>query len=126
MLLHPVERAREASRLQQENEVLKRRLPEIQEPIGASRSMNELRAQIERAAQTEACVLFEGEPGTGKQVLARFLHERSARRDRPFVVVSGGALMKPDAPRDLFGVGEGGGLRYGFVGPGHGLSLIHN
>ncbi|HWS28233.1 MAG TPA: sigma-54 dependent transcriptional regulator, partial [Xanthomonadales bacterium] len=123
-LLLTVERALEASRLQQENEGLKRRLPEIQEPIGSSRSMADLRAQIERAAQTEACVLFEGEPGTGKQVLARFLHERSGRRDRPFVVVSGGALMKPDAARDLFGVEEGGELRYGLIEQAQGGTLF--
>ena len=122
-LLLTVERALEATRLQQENEGLRRRLPELQEPIGQSRAMQELRSQIERAAQTEACVLFEGEPGTGKQVLARFLHERSARRDRPFVVVSGGALMKPDAARDLFGVEEGGDLRYGLIEQAQGGTL---
>lgn len=122
-LLLTVERALEATRLQQENEGLRRRLPELQEPIGQSRAIQELRSQIERAAQTEACVLFEGEPGTGKQVLARFLHERSARRDRPFVVVSGGALMKPDAARDLFGVEEGGDLRYGLIEQAQGGTL---
>jgi two-component system, NtrC family, nitrogen regulation response regulator NtrX len=123
-LLLTVERALEANRLQQENEGLKRRLPDIPEPVGSSRAMLELRAQIERAAQTDACVLFEGEPGTGKQVLARFLHERSSRRDRPFVVVSGGALMKPDAARDLFGVEEGGELRYGLIEQAQGGSLF--
>ncbi len=122
-LLLTVERALEATRLQQENEGLRRRLPDLQEPIGQSRAMQELRSQIERAAQTEACVLFEGEPGTGKQVLARFLHERSTRRDRPFVVVSGGALMKPDAARDLFGVEEGGELRYGLIEQAQGGTL---
>ena len=123
-LLLTVERALEANRLQQENEGLKRRLPEIQEPIGSSRAMAELRAQIDRAAQTEACVLFEGEPGSGKQVLARFLHERSTRRDGQFVVVSGGALMKPDAARDLFGVEEGGELRYGLIEQAQGGTLF--
>lgn len=114
-LLLTVERALEASRLRQENEGLKRRLPELPEPIGSSRAMQDLRAQIERAAQTDACVLLEGEPGTGKQVLARYLHERSPRRERPFVVVSGGALMKPDAARDLFGTEDSGELRYGLI-----------
>ena len=123
-LLLTVERALEANRLQQENEGLRRRLPETPEPIGSSRAMVELRAQIERAAQTDACVLFEGEPGTGKQVLARYLHERSGRRERPFVVVSGGALMKPDAARDLFGVEEGGELRYGLIEQAQGGTLF--
>ena len=114
-LLLTVERALEASRLQQENEVLRRRLPEVPEPIGSSKAMLELRAQVERAALAEACVLFEGEPGTGKQVLARYLHERSARRERPFVVVTGGALLKPDAARDLFGIEEAGEVRHGLL-----------
>lgn len=114
-LLLTVERALEASRLRQENEGLKRRLPEMPEPIGSSRAMLDLRAQIERAAQTDACVLMEGEPGTGKQVLARYLHERSPRRERPFIVVSGGALLKPEAARDLFGVEENGELRHGLI-----------
>jgi len=123
-LLLTVERALEANRLLQENEGLRRRLPETQEPIGSSRAMVELRAQIERAAQTDACVLFDGEPGSGKQVLARFLHERSARRDRPFVVVSGGALMKPDAARDLFGFEEGGDLHHGLIEQAQGGTLF--
>lgn len=123
-LLLTVERALEASRLQQENEGLRRRLPETPEPIGSSRAMVELRTQIERAAQTDACVLLEGEPGSGKQVLARFLHERSNRRDRPFVVVSGGALIKPDAARDLFGVEEGAELRYGLIEQAQGGTLF--
>lgn len=122
-LLLTVERALEASRLRQENEGLKRRLPEVPEPIGSSRAMQDLRAQIERAAQTDACVLLEGEPGTGKQVLARYLHERSPRRERPFVVVSGGALLKPDAARDLFGTEDSGELRYGLIEQAQGGTL---
>ncbi|MCB1612729.1 MAG: sigma-54-dependent Fis family transcriptional regulator, partial [Xanthomonadales bacterium] len=123
-LLLTVERALEANRLVQENEGLRRRLPDTPEPIGSSKAMVELRAQIERAAQTDACVLLEGEPGSGKQVLARYLHERSNRRDRPFVVVSGGALIKPDAARDLFGVEEGGELRYGLIEQAQGGTLF--
>ncbi len=123
-LLLTVERALEAHRLVQENEGLRRRLPETPEPIGSSKAMVELRAQIERAAQTDACVLLEGEPGSGKQVLARFLHERSNRRDRPFVVVSGGALIKPDAARDLFGFEEGGELHYGLIEQAQGGTLF--
>ena len=57
-------------------------------------------------------------------MLARYLHERSNRRDRPFVVVSGGALIKPDAARDLFGVEEGGELRYGLIEQAQGGTLF--
>lgn len=122
-LLLTVERALEASRLRQENEGLKRRVSEALEPVGSSRAMQALRAQIERAAQTDAGVLLEGESGTGKQVLARYLHERSPRREAPFVVVSGGALSKPDAARDVFGVEEGGELRYGLLEQASGGTL---
>lgn len=122
-LLLTVERALETTRLRQENEGLKRRIPDAVEPIGGSRAMSDLKAQLERAANVDASVLLEGEPGTGKQLLARFLHERSSRRGGPFVVVSGGALMKPDAARDLFGGEDGGEARYGLLEQAQGGTL---
>ncbi len=122
-LLLTVERALETTRLKQENEGLRRRIPDAIEPIGSSRALIDLKAQLERAANVDASVLLEGEPGTGKQLLARYLHERSSRRSGPFVVVSGAALMKPDAARDLFGSEENGEARYGLLEQAQGGTL---
>lgn len=114
-LLLTIERALESTRLKQENEGLRRRVAEPLEPLGSSRAMQELRTQVERVAATDAFVLIEGEAGTGKQVLARYLHARSVRRERPFVVVSGASLTREHAARELFGSEQSGELRYGLL-----------
>ncbi len=58
---------------------------------------------VQQAAAHDAPVLFRGEVGTGKTVLARALHGQSARRDRPFVVVSCGAVSEESLSSELFG-----------------------
>ena len=60
--------------------------------IGSSAVMRRLYEVIERLAATDATVLVTGETGTGKELAARAIHERSARRDGPFVVLDCGAL----------------------------------
>src|SRR5215831_12131306 len=78
-LLLTIERAREASRLRNENEGLRQRLVLPLEPIGSSKAIAALRAQLERLAQHDTWVLIQGEPGTGKETVARWLHEHGAR-----------------------------------------------
>ncbi len=94
-LLLTLARALEAGRLRQENDGLRRQLPAAPEPVGNSKAMQALKAQLERVAAADAPVLIQGEPGTGKETLARHVHSRSARRDGPFVRVAVSAL-----PRD--------------------------
>jgi DNA-binding NtrC family response regulator len=79
--------------------------------IGGSRYMKELFGLLDRVSNTEATVLLEGETGTGKELLAEALHQRSARRAGPFVVVDCGAL-----PRDLIGSELFGHVRGAFTG----------
>lgn len=64
-----------------------------------------IREQVRRAARTNSCVLILGERGLGKELLARAVHEQSARRDRPFVVVDLGELPPASLESELFGVG---------------------
>ncbi len=73
------------------------------ETLGRSLIMRRLFALLERAAPTESPVILEGGPGTGKEVLARSIHDKSARREEPFVVVDLGASSEPLMDSDLFG-----------------------
>src|SRR5689334_101925 len=105
-LLLTIERALETSRLKAENEGLKRQIPVPLEPIGASKAMVALRAQLERLAAHDTWLLIQGETGTGKESLARWLHERGTRRERPFVTVAPGSIAREHAAQALFGAEE--------------------
>jgi DNA-binding NtrC family response regulator len=71
--------------------------------LGRSLIMRRLFAVLERAAPTESPVILEGDAGTGKEVLARSIHDKSSRREGPFVVVDLGASSEPLMEADLFG-----------------------
>jgi transcriptional regulator with PAS, ATPase and Fis domain len=72
--------------------------------IGSSAVMQELRAQVERVAATDFTVLVEGESGTGKELVARQLHELSARRRGPFVAINCAAVVETLLEAELFGI----------------------
>ncbi len=74
---------------------------------GSSTVMQELYAQIERVAITEATALIVGESGTGKELIARTIHQRSTRRDGPFVAVNCGAIPTELIEAELFGHEKG-------------------
>ncbi|MEJ7735536.1 MAG: sigma 54-interacting transcriptional regulator, partial [Polyangiaceae bacterium] len=71
--------------------------------LGISTEMRELFASLERLAPTELAVLVQGEPGSGKEELARALHQHSPRRDKPFVALDASAVPVPIAESLLFG-----------------------
>ncbi len=73
------------------------------ELVGESLAMREVFAVLERVAASDATVLVEGETGTGKELVARALHDASARRRGPFVVVDCGALPEGLLESELFG-----------------------
>jgi transcriptional regulator with GAF, ATPase, and Fis domain len=73
------------------------------EAIGHSEAMRHVFTLLEHAAQTDATVLLEGESGTGKDVLATSLHQKSARHEAPFVVVDCGAIPANLVESELFG-----------------------
>ena len=71
--------------------------------LGSSPAMETLRRRIAKLATSEARVLIVGESGTGKELVARALHEQSARRDRPFVPVNCAAIPEGLIESELFG-----------------------
>ncbi len=123
-LLLTVERALEADKLQQENIGLKRRTPQVHEPVGRSAAMQRLREQVKRIAQHDTWVLIMGEAGSGRETFARYLHSQSARRDRPFVDLSVSALNGDNAARELFGTEDGEHTHYGNLEKAAGGTLL--
>jgi transcriptional regulator with GAF, ATPase, and Fis domain len=75
--------------------------------VGRSVAMRELFAQLARITETDATVLVEGETGTGKDLVARAIHERSARAAKPYVVVDCASIADTLLDAELFGHGRG-------------------
>ena len=75
--------------------------------LGESMPMRRLHTQLGRVGPTDATVLIQGETGTGKELVARALHDRSARAGGPFVVVDCGALPESLLDAELFGHNRG-------------------
>ncbi len=75
--------------------------------IGRSEVMQRLREQIDRVARTDARVLLRGESGTGKELVAKRLHDRSARSGKPFVKVNCAAIPEELIEGELFGAVKG-------------------
>jgi two-component system response regulator HydG len=101
-------RAAEYRALRSENQHLKREIRRRERkggihPIGKSRRFTELTALAEQVAPTESTVLIQGESGTGKEVIARYIHELSARAEGPFHAINCGALPESLLESELFG-----------------------
>ena len=106
-LLDSVRRALSLRKLILENRSLRLALSDRQELsarlVGQSAPMLRLREQIGALAATKADVLILGETGAGKEVVARALHDLSARRNGPFVAINAGALAESVVESELFG-----------------------
>jgi len=97
-------------RLQEENGYLRDEIAEergVSGMIGDSPAMHALSRQILSVAPSDATVLIEGETGTGKELVARALHQASSRRDRPLVKVNCGAIPANLVESELFGHEKG-------------------
>ena len=122
-LLLTVKRALEADQLARENQGL-RRLRPITEPIGKSEVVQRLRTQVLRIAQHDTPVLIFGEPGTGKEIYARFLHHHSPRRNGPFIGVGVGSIARENSTLELFGSEQGDKIHYGRLEQASGGTLF--
>jgi two-component system response regulator AtoC len=79
----------------------------FEEIVGGAGGLREVLAIIERIAPTDATVLIEGETGTGKELVARAIHRRSPRREKPFVAVNCSAIPRELMESEFFGHEKG-------------------
>lgn len=110
ILRETVKRALEKQELELRNIYLMEQAQEryrFENLIGKSKAMQEIFRQIKRVAPTRANVLIIGETGTGKELIARAIHQHSPRRDKPFVAVNCAAIPKELLESELFGHEKG-------------------
>jgi two-component system, NtrC family, nitrogen regulation response regulator NtrX len=105
-LLLTVENALKLQRLESENRQLRQRLGK-HEIVWTGDTMKKLMAQIERVAASETRICILGETGTGKELIARTLHERSPRASGPFVTLNCAAVPAELIESELFGHEKG-------------------
>jgi two-component system nitrogen regulation response regulator NtrX len=105
-LLLTVENVLKLQRLESENRQLRQRLGK-HEIVWTSEVMRKLMAQVERVAASESRVCILGETGTGKELVARTLHERSPRSSGPFITLNCAAIPAELIESELFGHEKG-------------------
>jgi DNA-binding NtrC family response regulator len=105
-LLVTVENALRLSRLEDENRELRHRLGK-HELVGSGPAMKKLLTQIDRVAASETRVCILGETGTGKELVARAIHEKSPRQEHPFITLNCAAVPAELIESELFGHEKG-------------------
>ncbi len=103
-LLHVINKANELSTLRTENKELRLRGSQQTQLIGSSPAVTAIRSTIEKVAPTNSRVLITGEEGTGKEVVARMLHDQSLRNKGPFVTLNAASLHPSQVDAELFGI----------------------
>jgi DNA-binding NtrC family response regulator len=100
-LLRTVERALDAGKRRRQSGKLL--APALMVPVGKSKQMQQLRTELQQIAANPASVLLVGEPGSGREAFARYLHERSPLAGHAFVTLIASSLRDADAESHLFG-----------------------
>lgn len=106
-IITSVNNALEQIRLKKENMRLMKDLVHDDEMVGQSKAIQEIRAIIDRAAATNARVFITGANGTGKELVAKAIHRKSLRADKPFVKVNCAAIPDELIESELFGHEKG-------------------
>jgi two-component system nitrogen regulation response regulator NtrX len=123
-LLRTVERALDLGK--HRKQTARTVLPPLIAPVGKSRTMLALREQVQQVAPHSAPVLVIGEPGTGREAFARYVHAQSARADKPFVMVVAGSLPDETAEAQLRGRETEKGVEPGYYEQAAGGTLFIN
>lgn len=106
-LLITIRNATDKNTLVKETKVLKRKVGKVQEIVGTSDAINKIKDTIEKVAPTDARVLITGENGSGKELVARWLHEKSNRNTAAIVEVNCAAIPSELIESELFGHEKG-------------------
>ncbi len=106
-LLITIRNAMDRSSLVTETKVLKRKVSKVEEMIGESMPMVKIRETIDKVAPTEARILITGDNGVGKELVARWVHEKSNRSNGPMVEVNCAAIPGELIESELFGHEKG-------------------
>ncbi len=106
-LLVTIRNAMDKSTLVNETKVLKKKISKTFDMIGDSKGIGDIKEMIERVAPTEARVLITGDNGTGKELVARWIHEKSNRSAGPMVEVNCAAIPSELIESELFGHEKG-------------------
>ncbi len=106
-ILLTVRNAIDNSKLNTETKVLRKKVSKGYEIIGESQGISDVKSTIERVAPTEARVLINGENGTGKELVARWLHEKSSRSKSQLIEVNCAAIPSELIESELFGHEKG-------------------
>jgi DNA-binding NtrC family response regulator len=123
-LLRTVERALEAGKRHRQS--IKSLAPTLMVPIGKSKLMQNLRTELQHIASNPSAVLLIGESGSGREALARYLHEQDSRASRPFVPLVSSTLREVDAEMQLFGREDAGNVQQGLLETVDGGTLFIN
>jgi two-component system, NtrC family, nitrogen regulation response regulator NtrX len=106
-LLITIRNAMDKQSLVTETKVLKRKVSRVQEMIGESKALTKIKDTIEKVAPTDARVLITGENGSGKELVARWIHEKSNRVSGPLIEVNCAAIPGELIESELFGHEKG-------------------
>lgn len=124
-LLHTIERALDSGRSRQ-RQTGRMLVPQLIAPVGRSRVMRALREQVEQIAPHETPVLIVGEPGTGREAFARYLHSLSPRAQGPFVQLVATGVSDEGAAAILHGTQDADGVHAGVFEQASGGILFIN
>ncbi|MFA5669284.1 MAG: sigma-54 dependent transcriptional regulator [Balneolaceae bacterium] len=106
-LLLTIRNALSQNSLAKEVKQIRRKLPKIQEIIGGSNAISQVKSMIEKVAPTQSRVLITGSNGTGKELVAKWIHEKSTRVNETFVEVNCAAIPAELLESELFGHEKG-------------------
>ena len=106
-LLITIRNAKDKTNLVAETKVLKRKVSKVEEMIGESGPIQKIKETIDKVAPTEARILITGENGVGKELVARWVHEKSARASGPLIEVNCAAIPSELIESELFGHEKG-------------------
>ena len=113
-LLNFVARAVENRKLKSQNEEYENKLFSSYELIGESKNITNIRDQIDKISITDSRVLINGPSGSGKELIARKIHKKSKRNNKPFIILNGALLDTNKYELELFGEEkENGSISYG-------------